>query len=90
MQQALYDKGYGRQRPGWKVPLDADAKAQRVALLKKYHPDNFNWQNMVFTNETPAKIGDRRGMERSWAKKDEAYHPDVKRARVKRQSEGQV
>jgi hypothetical protein len=27
MQQALYDKGYGQQRPGWNVPLDADAKA---------------------------------------------------------------
>jgi hypothetical protein len=65
MQQALYDKGYGRQHPGWKVPLDADAKAQRVAILKQYHPDKFDWRNVVFTDETPAKVGDRRGMERS-------------------------
>jgi hypothetical protein len=90
MQQALYDKGYGQQRPRWKVRLYANAKAQRVTLLKKYHPDNFNWRNVVFTHETPAKVGDRRGMQRSWAIKDEAYHPDVKRPRVKRQSEGQV
>ncbi len=90
IQQTLYDKGYGRQRPGWKVPLNADNKAQRVAILKEYHPDKFNWRNVVFTDETPAKVGDRRGMHRSWAKKDEAYHPDVKEARLKRQSEGQV
>jgi hypothetical protein len=86
MQQALYDKGYSHQRPGWKVILDDDAKAQLVALLRNYHPNHFDWHNVVFTNETPAKVGDRRGWHRPWAKKDEAYHPDVKRARLKRQS----
>ncbi len=90
IQQTLYDKGYGRQRPGWKVPLDSDAKAQHVAILKKYHPDVFDWRNVIFTDETPAKVGDRCGLHRSWAKKDEAYHPDVKQDRLKRQLEGQV
>jgi transposase len=90
MQQALYNKRYSRQRPGWKPPLDASSKTQCVAILKQYHLDCFNCLEVVLTDETPAKIVDRRGLFCASAKKDETFHPAVKRARVKRQSEGMV
>jgi transposase len=87
IQNVLYDKGYCREKPGWKCPLDADNKAQHVAILKKYHPDNFDWHNVIFTDETPAKVSAQRGWHRSWAKPDERYHPDVKRDQLKTDSE---
>jgi hypothetical protein len=31
-QQALYDKGYGRQKPGWKTALSTENKEERVAI----------------------------------------------------------
>jgi hypothetical protein len=70
--------------------MDASCKEQRVAIRKEYHPGRFNWRNVVFTDETPAKIRDQRGLLHAWAKQDETIHPDVKRAQVKRQSGGMV
>jgi hypothetical protein len=90
MQQALHDKGYSQQRPGWKPLLDPSSKAQYVAILKQYHPDRFNWHEVIFADEILAKIGDQVGQFRAWAKTDERYRSDVKHDRAKRQSEGMV
>jgi hypothetical protein len=56
IQNTLYEKGHSCEYPGWKRPLDANAKAQRVAILRQYHPDKFDWHNMVLSDETPAKV----------------------------------
>jgi hypothetical protein len=35
----------------------------------------------VFTDETPARIGEQRGMIRAWCREDEKYDDDVKKER---------
>jgi hypothetical protein len=39
----------------------------------------FDFKQVVFTNETPARIGDERGMQRVWCKEDERFEDDVKK-----------
>ncbi len=85
IENTLYKKGLARRKPGWKFALTEANKAERVALLKEYHPDKFDWRNVIFTDETPAKIGAQRGWHRSWRKTDETYHEDVKMTRQKKQ-----
>jgi hypothetical protein len=85
----LNNKEYSWQHPGSRALLDEDAKAQRVAILKQYHPDMFNWSNVVITKETPAEVGDMHRTKHFWAKAEEAYHLNVKKVWVRRQSKRQ-
>ena len=39
---------------------------------------------MVFTDETPARVGEERGMIRTWARDDEIYNDDVRHNRNRR------
>ncbi|KAH7012022.1 hypothetical protein B0J12DRAFT_530036, partial [Macrophomina phaseolina] len=46
-----------------------------------------DWHTVVFTDETPGKVGIVRGFFRCWANIEEAYHPDVVRTRHTKYSE---
>jgi transposase len=90
MQNTLYKADLARRKPGWIFALTDANKEQRMAISQDYHPDKFDWHTVIFTDETPAKVGAQRGWHRSWTKTSEAYHPDVKRTRVKSASQRMV
>jgi hypothetical protein len=85
IENALYKQGLARCKSEWKFALTNSNKAQRVAILKEYYPDKFNWRDVVFTDKTPAKVGAQRGWHRAWRETNEAYHEDVKITRQKKQ-----
>jgi hypothetical protein len=45
----------------------------------------FDFRQVVFTDETPARIGDERGMQRVWCKEDERFDNNVKKDRNRRE-----
>ncbi|KAF1351697.1 hypothetical protein EJ07DRAFT_137197, partial [Lizonia empirigonia] len=44
-----------------------------------------DFRQVVFTDETPARIGDERGMQRVWCKEAERFKDDVKKDRNRRE-----
>ncbi|KAF1922514.1 uncharacterized protein M421DRAFT_410623, partial [Didymella exigua CBS 183.55] len=48
---------------------------------KEYDNKGFNFHEVVFTDETPARIGDERGMIQTWCCEGEQYNDDVKHNR---------
>ncbi|KAF1977562.1 hypothetical protein BU23DRAFT_596439 [Bimuria novae-zelandiae CBS 107.79] len=44
----------------------------------------FNFRKCVFIDETLARIGEQRGMQRAWFLPEEKYEPDVKHDRVQK------
>ncbi|KAF1940937.1 hypothetical protein EJ02DRAFT_318152, partial [Clathrospora elynae] len=61
-----------RERLQWALDHNPD-------LHKEYDNKGYNFRQVVFTNKTPAWIGDQRGMIRTWCKEDELYYNDVKK-----------
>lgn len=85
----MYKQGYARRKSSYKPPLTPAQKAKRLAWAKRYHPDHFDWTLVIFTDETPAKVGIQRGFQRVWRLVDEAYHKDCINPRQKKYSEMQ-
>ncbi|KAF1934694.1 hypothetical protein EJ02DRAFT_507396 [Clathrospora elynae] len=85
----MYEAGYSRKKPGWKPPLTRAQKRERLQWALDHNPDlhkeydnkGYNFRQVVFTDETPARIGDQQGMIRTWCKEDELYHNHVKKDR---------
>ncbi|KAF1967914.1 hypothetical protein BU23DRAFT_481887, partial [Bimuria novae-zelandiae CBS 107.79] len=83
----MYQSGYGRRAPGRKPTLNDAQRKHRLEWALAHNPDlheygdrlGSNYQRVIFTDETPARVGEQRGLLRAWAKEDEIYHPDVKR-----------
>jgi hypothetical protein len=77
----MYEAGYSRRRPRWKPTLTPAQERERYAWALAHNPDNdevgdnlgYNFGNVVFTDETPARVGEERGMIRAWARNDEVY-----------------
>ena len=88
-ENVMYEAEYSRRRPGWKPPLTKAQKKERYEWALDHNPDlykeydnlGFNFRKVYFTDETPARVGDQRGMSRTWAKEDEVYDNDVKKDR---------
>lgn len=85
---------YGRIKAGWKFMLTAEQKKIRLEWALTHNPDPsderpepFNWLLVVFTDETPAKVGVKRGRFTCWATHEEKYHPDVKQDKQSKYSE---
>lgn len=89
-QNVMYEAGYARRAPGFKPTLNQDQKNARYQWALSHNPDKnkvgdnlgFNFRKVIFTDETPARVGEQRGMKRAWAKEDETYHKDVKRPKI--------
>ena len=66
-------------------------KAARYKWALAHNPDDpdkpFDPRRVIYTDETPAKVGAVRGFMRSWRKADETYHQDVTKERSKKFSE---
>ncbi|KAF1973501.1 hypothetical protein BU23DRAFT_554127, partial [Bimuria novae-zelandiae CBS 107.79] len=70
--------GYGRKAPGRKPMLDNAQKKRCLEWAPAHNPDlykygdelGFNFQSVIFTNETPARVGEMCGKLRAWAKDD--------------------
>ncbi|KAF1354196.1 hypothetical protein EJ07DRAFT_168386 [Lizonia empirigonia] len=83
-QNIMYDAGYARRRPGWKPPLTPEQQQERYQWALAHNPDRykegdglgFDFRQVVFTDETPARIGDERGMQRVWCKEAERFEDD--------------
>jgi hypothetical protein len=89
LENILYRAGYSRQRPGWKPALTPSEENERYQWALLHNPDRdeegdnlgFNFHTVCYTDETPARIGEQRGMQRAWAKEGEQYHQDIKKDR---------
>ena len=80
--------GYIRRPPRYKPALSLEQKQKRlefcVAMLEK-DPDW--WRMIVWTDETPIKVGAHRGQVWVTRKKNEAYHPDCVNPRFTKYSD---
>jgi hypothetical protein len=91
----MYEAGYSRRKPGWKPKLTPDQEQHRYKWALIHNPDKhrlndnkgFNFRRICFTDETPARVGEQRGMMRSWQKDGEWYDDDVKKDRVQKYSQ---
>jgi transposase len=88
-ENVLYEAGYSRKRPGWKPSLTKDQIETRYLWALEHNPDRyevgdglgFDFRIVCFTDETPARIGEERGMQRVWCKDGERYDEGVKKTR---------
>jgi hypothetical protein len=85
----MYEAGYARRAPGWKPSLTPDQEKERLAWAHAHNPDKYeegdnlgyDFTQVVFSDETPARIGEERGMIRTWCCEGEKYNTDVKHDR---------
>lgn len=88
-ENVMYEAGYSRKRPGWKPLLTPEQEEERYQWALAHNPDlyevgdglGYDFRKVVFTDETPARIGEERGMQRVWCKDSERYDDDVKKDR---------
>ncbi|KAF1935972.1 hypothetical protein EJ02DRAFT_482793, partial [Clathrospora elynae] len=72
-----------------KPTLTPAQERERNAWALAHNPDKYevsdglgyDFRSVVFTDETPAWIGEERGMIQAWARKDEFYNDDVRHER---------
>jgi hypothetical protein len=91
-ENVMYEAGYARRRPGWKPPLTPAQEQERYEWALTHNPDlheygdnkGFDFRIVAFTDETPARIGEERGMQRTWCTEQEIWDEDVKRDRNRR------
>ncbi|KAF1972142.1 hypothetical protein BU23DRAFT_644949, partial [Bimuria novae-zelandiae CBS 107.79] len=89
-ENVMYEAGYARREPGWKPPLTEDEMQGRYEWALAHNPEKytygdslgFNFRCCVYTDETPARIGEQRGMQRAWFLPEEKYDNDVKHDRI--------
>lgn len=89
LENIMYEAGYARRRPGWKPSLTPSQEKERYQWALAHNPDKdkegdnkgFNFREVCFTDETPARVGEQRGMQRTWCKLDEVYDNNVKKDR---------
>ena len=69
--------GYGRHPPRYKPPLNDVQKKRRLQFcIEMLEKDPDWWKKVVWTDETPAKVGQKRGQRWITRKRNEAFHPD--------------
>jgi hypothetical protein len=64
---------YARRRPGWRPPLTPEQQEERLAWALAHNPDKyeysdrlgFDFRTFIFIDETLARIGEQRGMQRA-------------------------
>lgn len=94
-ENVMYEAGYSRGKQGYKPELVEKEKKERHEWAKAHNPDKydkgdnlgFNFRRAVYTDETPARVGEQRGVHRAWIKKEEKYLPDVKKPRIQKYSQ---
>ncbi|KAF2627728.1 hypothetical protein BU25DRAFT_310346, partial [Macroventuria anomochaeta] len=85
-ENVMYEAGYARRAPGWKPSLTPEQEKERDAWAHAHNPDKYkegdnlgyDFTQVVFSDETPARIGEERGMIRTWCCEGEKYDTNVK------------
>ena len=75
-ENVMYEAGHARRAPGWKPSLTPDQEKERLAWAHAHNPDKYeegdnlgyDFTQVVFSDETPARIGEERGMIRTWCR----------------------
>ena len=88
-ENVMYEAGYARRRPGWKPHLTSEQEQQRYEWALAHNPDRdeeydnkgYDFTAVVFTDETPARIGEERGKIRTWCRGGERWDDNVKHDR---------
>ncbi|KAF2627242.1 hypothetical protein BU25DRAFT_469715 [Macroventuria anomochaeta] len=88
-QNVMYEAGYARRKPGWKPSLTTEQEEERLEWALAHNPDlhkeydnlGYDFTKVVFTDETPARIGEERGMIRTWCTAEEKWDNNVKHDR---------
>lgn len=91
-ENVMYEAGYSRRKPGRKPPLSSTQRRDRLRWALNHNPDRyevgdglgFDFRCVIFTDETPARVGEERGMIRTWARDDEIFNDDVRHDRNRR------
>lgn len=69
--------GYARYPPRYKPFLTDEQKLKRLEFcIEMLEKDSEFWKKMIWTDETPVKVDQKRGQLWVTTKKDERYHPD--------------
>ena len=87
----MYEAGYARCKPGCKPPLTPAQERERYEWALAHNPDKheecdnqgYNFHEVVFTDEMPARVGEQRGLIGASCKEDEIYDDNVKKDRKK-------
>lgn len=85
-ENVMYEAGYKRRKPWWKPPLTSIQCREHFRWALSHSSDRyevsyglgFEFRKVVFTDETPARVGEERGMIRTWARHYEIYDDDVR------------
>ena len=88
-QNVMYEAGYARGKPGWKPPLTPQREKERYEwalthnsdLHEEYDSLDYDFKQVVFADETPARIGEERGLIRTWCLEGERWDDNVKHDR---------
>jgi hypothetical protein len=75
----MHEAGYARRRPGWKPKFTPQEEKKRYEQTLQYNSDKdkeydnkgFNLREVVFTDETPAWVGEEKRVQRTWCKERE-------------------
>ena len=86
-ENVMYEAGYARRNPGWKPPLTLEQERERYLWALAHNPGKYevgdglgyDFRKVCFTDETPGRIGEERGMQRVWCMENERYEDDVKK-----------
>ena len=85
IRHAFEAAGYSRYPPRYKPPLtDAHKRARLEFCIKMREKDSDWWRKVVWTDETPVRVGAHRGQVWITRKKGEAYHEDCVNVRFKK------
>lgn len=79
--RCLKARGFRWVKPTVKPALTKAMKKKRLDFCHKYR--NFDWRNVIWTDETSVILGHRRGSKRVWRRVDERFHNHVIRRRWK-------
>jgi predicted DNA-binding protein YlxM (UPF0122 family) len=77
--RCLKARGFRWVKPTVKPALTKAMKKKRLEFCLKYR--NFDWRNVIWTDETSVVLGHRRGSRRVWRRVDERFHNHVIRRR---------
>lgn len=66
LDQVLYDRGYARRKHSWKPALSPIQREFRLEWALKHR--DFDWKEVIITDETAIKVGEQRGYGKCWRK----------------------
>ena len=79
--RCLKKRGFRWVKPITKPALIKEMRKARKRFCLKYR--NFDWRNVIWTDETSVVLGHRRGRRRVWRRPEEKFNSHVMKRRWK-------